>query len=62
MNETKYRVGPKHYNQCTEDSIAKALATVEGFLVDAEVGEVVEITVIKMSDAEYEKLSEYTGP
>ena len=64
INETitVYTVGPKDCNQCTELSIQDALNTAEGFMTDAEIGEIIEITIGQMTQEEIDNMTEYTGP
>lgn len=54
-----YKIGPRGFNKAIEKDPALA---VEGWLSDADVGDVIEITVMEMSEEKYNKLPEYDGP
>ena len=54
-----YKIGPQGFNQAIETDPETA---VMGWLTDAEVGDVIEITVMEMTEKEYKALPEYDGP
>ena len=55
-----YKMGPKDGNKHIEKDPSVVL---ECWLnEDAEVGDVIEVTVMEMSEEEWEKLPEYDGP
>ena len=54
-----YKMGPKGLNQCIEED---PLMILEWINNDADIGEVIEITIMEMSKEEYDKLPEYMGP
>ncbi len=58
-----YKVKPgKDCNPHCEDNIESALSAVEEWLKESDIGTVVSIAIIRMTDEEFDALPEYEGP
>jgi len=58
-----YKVFPgKDCNPHCEDSIKSAIAAVETWLTDGEIGTVITIVIIEMDKTKFDLLPEYQGP
>lgn len=55
------KVSVRGFGSYTEESIEYGCNNLIDMLNDAEIGEILEISVVEMTDDEYEKLSELTG-
>jgi hypothetical protein len=55
-----YKMGPKGMNQCIEKN--PSLVVDYWLNEDTPTGETIEVTVLEMSEEEYNNLPEYAGP
>ena len=57
----RMRIQPKGFNSCTEPDIETGLATLREMLIEAELHEIYEISLVEMTDEEYNNLPEFQG-